>query len=87
MVALDVEPDIVRLPALPADFDVTIEGLSKVLGEDTMQDVIGVLSKVHFNHEADCGETSDWLIDAASRTGDEALVDKAKQTKAFFLGV
>jgi hypothetical protein len=26
MVALDVEPDIVRLPALPADFDVTIEG-------------------------------------------------------------
>jgi hypothetical protein len=52
-----------------------------------MQDVLGVLSKVHFNHEAECGETYDWLIDAASRTGDEALVDKAKQTKAFFLGV
>lgn len=85
--ANDVEPDIVRLPALPDDFDVTIEGLSKVLGEDTMQDVIGVLSKVHFNHAAECGETYDWLIDAAFRTGDEALIDKAKQTKAFFLGV
>lgn len=83
----DVRPDIVRLPALPDDFDVTIEGLSKILGEDTMQDVVAVLSKVHFNHEVECGEAYDWLIDAASRTGDESLVDKAKQTRAFFLGV
>jgi len=36
MAANDVEPDVVRPPALPDDFDVTIEGLSKVLGEDTM---------------------------------------------------
>jgi len=45
------------------------------------------LSKVHFNYESECRETYDWLIDAASRTGDESLVDEAKQTKTFFLGV
>lgn len=83
----DVEPDVVELPALPDDFDVTIEGMSKVLGADTMQDVVAVLSKVHFNHAAPCGQTYEWLIDAAERTGDEALVDQAKQTRKFFLGV
>lgn len=87
-IAVDgVEPDLVQLPALPDDFDVTIEGLSKVLGPDNIQDVIAVLSKVHFSHSAQCGDTYEWLIDAATRTGDDQLVEKAKETRKFFLGV
>ena len=86
LAAYDVKPDIVTLPALPDEFDVTIEGLSKVLGPDTMQDVIGVLSKVHFNHQAECGDTYEWLIDVASRTCDTTLVNEARETRAFFLG-
>lgn len=87
MAATGVKPDIVDLPSLPDDFDVTIEGLSKVLGPDTMHEVIGVLSKVHFNHATECGEAYEWLIDAAQRKGDDALVDQAKETRKFFLGV
>lgn len=83
----DAKPDIVDLPSLPEDFDVTIEGLSKVLGMDTMRDVIAVLSKVHFNYEAECGETYAWLIEAAERTGDDDVVQKARETRSFFLGV
>lgn len=87
MAVTEVRPDIVELPSLPGDFDVTIEGISKVLGPDTMEEVIGVLSTVHFNHAAECGDTYEWLIDAAERTGDDALVEQAKQTRKFFLGV
>lgn len=83
----DAAPDLIELPSLPEDFDITIEGMSKVLGADTMQDVIAVLSKVHFNYQADCGETYEWLIDAAERTGDESLAKKARETRSFFLGV
>lgn len=79
-------PDVVELPSLPDDFDVIIEGMSKVLGADSLQDVIAVLSKVHFNYQVDCGDTYEWLIDAAERTGDDALVHKARETRAFFLG-
>lgn len=87
MSVTDVQPDVVELPSLPDDFDVTIEGLSKVLGADTMHDVIGLLSKVHFNHAAECGDTYEWLIDAAERTGDSALIEYALGTRKFFLGV
>lgn len=83
----NVRPDIVELPPLPDDFDVTLEGMAKVLGHDTIDEIIGVLSKVHFNHHAHCGDIYEWLIDVADRSGDASLVDAAKDKRKFFLGV
>jgi hypothetical protein len=82
----DVRPDFVELPPLPGDFDVTIDGMARVLGHDSMEDIISVLSKVHFNHAAECGDMYEWLIEAATRSGDESLVTSAKDKRAFFLG-
>ena len=85
--AHDVRPDFVELPPLPENFDTTLAGMSTVLGADTMDEIVGVLSKVHFNHQAQCGEIYEWLIDVADRSGDAAMVEAAKQKRAFFLGV
>lgn len=85
--ATNVEPDFVELPPLPEDFEVTLEGLAKILGPDSVDDVLGVLSKVHFNHSARCADVYEWLIDIADRSGDEALVDIARDKRQFFLGV
>lgn len=87
LAADDVRPDIVELPPLPSDFDVTLEGMSKVLGHDTIDEIVGVLSKVHFNHQAQCGDIYEWLIDVADRSGDDTLVAAAKAKRKFFLGV
>lgn len=85
--AHDVRPDFVELPPLPENFDTTLAGMSTVLGADTMDEIVGVLSKVHFNHRAQCGEIYEWLIDVAQRSGDAAMVEAAKDKRAFFLGV
>jgi len=83
----DVRPDLVELPPMPEDFDVTLEGLAKVLGADTFDEIVGVLSKVHFNFAAECGDTYEWLIDIATRSGEASLVDAAIAKRKFFLGV
>ena len=82
-----VRPDFVDRPPLPDDFVVALEGMAKVLAEDTIDDVIAVLSKVHFSHRADCGQMYDWLLEAAERSDRPALVEQARDRRSFFLGV
>ena len=83
----DVRPEFVELPPLPDDFDVAIEGMAKVLAPDTIDDVIAVLSKVHFSHRAQCADMYEWLIDAAHQSGRPELVEQAEAKRSFFLGV
>ena len=83
----NVRPDIVALPPLPSNFDATLDDMAAILAPETMDDIVGALSKIHFNHQAPCGDAYEWLIDVASRAEDETLVDMAKDKRKFFLGV
>lgn len=80
-------PDIVELPELPADFDATIAALAPLLRSDTIDELLGVLSTVHFRHAAPCGAVYDWLNRAALESGDDELVAAARAKQSFFLGV
>lgn len=85
--ATDVRPDVVELPPLPEDFDAVLDGFASLLGDDNLDDVVAILSKVHFNHSAPCGDAYEWLIDVAERAERPDLVSRAKEKRAFFLGV
>ncbi len=96
LVASDVVPDFVDLPPLPDDFDRSLDRWAEAIrtnnerGEsvaDTFDRIVGELSKVHFNHRAPCGQIYEWLIDVATRAEHPGLVDRAKEKRAFFLGV
>ncbi len=87
LAATNVRPDFIDLPPLPENFDSVLDGFATMLREDTFDDIVGVLAKVHFNHQARCGDTYEWLIDVANRAEQPALVDHAKEKRSFFLGV
>jgi len=84
--ANDVVPDFVDRSPLPDNFETTLEGMAAVLGPDNIEDVMSVLSKVHFTHEARCGDMYSWLVDVAERAGKPELVDLATEKRKFFLG-
>ncbi len=83
----DVRPDFVDRPPLPESFAVTLDGMAAVLGPDNIEDVMSVLSKVHFHHDARCGDMYAWLIEVADRSGKPELIDLATEKRKFFLGV
>lgn len=85
--AEDVEPEFVERTPLPDDFDTALAGIATLMDRDTLNDTLALLSKVHYNHVADCADTYEWLIEAAERTGDADLIDAARERRSFFLGV
>ncbi len=85
--AENVEPDFVERMPLPENFDEAIAGIAQLMDRDTMSDTLALLSRVHYNHVADCALTYEWLIEAAERTGDADLVAAARERRSFFLGV
>ncbi len=85
--AENVEPDFVDRMPLPDNFDEALAGIATLMDRDTLNDTLAMLSKVHYNHVADCADTYEWLIAAAQRTGDNDLVEAARERRSFFLGI
>lgn len=82
----NVVPDLLSLPPLPDDFEASLESMAGLLAADNVDDVVSILSKVHFSHKTNCAASYDWLMQMAKSTGQEELVALAAAKREFFLG-
>ena len=82
----DVAPEFVTRKPFDAAYEAQLRGLSRLIHEDNFDDIISILSKVHFTRDVTCAIVYDWLIDIARDSGQPALVERARNTKRFFIG-
>ncbi|MFL6263572.1 MAG: aspartyl/asparaginyl beta-hydroxylase domain-containing protein [Thermoanaerobaculia bacterium] len=72
--------------ALEDGFEAEILDLSRFLDESSFFEVSGIMGLIHFRREVNCRKTYDWLCEAARKTGNQALLFRAKKLQADFLG-
>ncbi|PPK67119.1 aspartyl/asparaginyl beta-hydroxylase domain-containing protein [Actinokineospora auranticolor] len=77
------EPEFVPRKPFTSETRDRILSLANVLERDNFRDVLFMLSKVHFLYEVHPAQTYTWLVDIAKATGDEKMVTKAEQIRAF----
>ena len=83
----EIVPDIVERPELPADFDNQLKSLIALTDEYSVDELIGLLSRVHFAHHAPCGQIYDWIDTTAQAVGNYDLATAAQERRRYFLGV
>lgn len=83
----ELVPDIVVRPELPDDFDDQLKSLVSLTDEHNIDELIGLLSRVHFAHQTSCGQVYDWIDFAAQAVGNNALSVAALERRQYFLGV
>ncbi len=82
----DIEPQWVERRPFDDDYRSALFGLAPLLHRDNFDNVVELLSKVHFSRDVTCEVVYDWLIDLATDSGSPELVDRAVALKHFFLG-
>lgn len=82
----DAQPHMVERPAMTPEYYESLMNLSQSLHPYTYNDIIILLSKVHYIRDADPGDMYDWLIEICKRSNQDDLVTKAREMKKYFLG-
>ncbi|PEA53854.1 proline hydroxylase [Bacillus pseudomycoides] len=82
----DLDRFIVQREKLGEKFEEElITSLSKVISRINFRDVVFFLSKIHFEKDIPVAKCYDWLDQIAEKSGDEAIVNKAKHLRAYII--
>lgn len=82
----DLERFIVKRDELDETFEEElITSLSKVISRINFKDVVFFLSKIHFEKDIPVAKCYDWQDQIAERSGDQAIVQKAKHLRAYII--
>lgn len=82
----DAQPKMVERPELTDDYMEKLMGLSDVIHPYNFDEIVGVLSKVHYLRVANPADTYNWLIEICKRANNSDLEQKAIEMKQYFLG-
>lgn len=82
----DIEPQWVQRLPFDEEYRRALFGLGPLLNHDNFDNIVEILSKVHFTREVTCEVVYDWLIDLATTAGHPELIERAVSMKHFFLG-
>lgn len=82
----DLERFIVQRDKLDETFEEElITSLSKVISRINFRDVVFFLSKIHFEKDIPVAKCYDWLDQIAERSGDQAIIQKAKHLREYII--
>ncbi len=82
----DLERFIVKRDKLDETFEEElITSLSKVISRINFRDVVFFLSKIHFEKDIPVAKCYDWLDQIAERSGDQAIIQKAKHLREYII--
>jgi hypothetical protein len=70
--------DAIRTP-MPRQVALAIASLGDLLDETNFRDVVAILAKLHFRYDLHTAEMFRWLREAAERTGDPRLHERAAE--------
>jgi hypothetical protein len=65
--------------AMPRRVALAIASLGELLDETNFRDIVAILAKLHFRYDVHTAEMFRWLIEAAERTGDPRLHERAAE--------
>lgn len=80
------EPKMVERPPMTEEYYESLMNMSTVLHPYTFDDILAMLSKVHYIRDANPADTYDWMIEICKRANKETLLEKAQEMKTYFLG-
>ncbi|MBY7115258.1 aspartyl/asparaginyl beta-hydroxylase domain-containing protein [Bacillus sp. 17RED48] len=82
----DLDRFIVQREKLDSNFEKElISSLSKVMTRITFRDIVFFLSKIHFEKDIPVAQCYDWLDEIAEKSGDQAIVNKAKHLREYII--
>lgn len=74
-----------RLPVGAEFVENYVDSASFMLSKDSFKEVLFILSKLHFRHDVSISSCFDWLLEAAIRTGDDEILNKAKSIRRYLI--
>jgi hypothetical protein len=82
--SMQKEPTYVARKALTYSHrQALVSGLSSLLSKHTFKDLVFAISKLHFLYKVEVAECYEWLVEAATINGEDALVIQAKALRRF----
>lgn len=75
-----------RRPISKQEWNALLSSLGSVVTELNYNTVFELMAKLHFDRDLDCEITYDGMIDITLRSGNDRLVEKAKNAAEYFLG-
>jgi hypothetical protein len=81
----DLTPHIVNRPPLDINYMKGLRSLGYLIEEENFDDIITLLSKVHFLRSANAGAMFDWMVDIAEISGNKDLFGKVLAMKRFYI--
>ncbi|MGB7337427.1 MAG: aspartyl/asparaginyl beta-hydroxylase domain-containing protein [Phototrophicaceae bacterium] len=82
----DGQPKMVERPAMTDEYLESLMDLSTLIHPYNFDEIVGILSKVHYLRVANPADTYDWLIEICKRANQGELHQKAIEMKKYFLG-
>jgi len=81
-----IVPYRVKRDCISEEYEKALRDLGYIISPENFNDVVGLLAKVHFIKHVHAAAMYDWLIEIAQKSYNKHLINKAIETKKFFLG-
>lgn len=80
-----LSPHLVQRKVTDKQYIEAIRGLAHLICEENFNDIVSLLSKVHFVKNEDVATMFDWLINITQSSGNKQLIEKALAMEKFYL--
>lgn len=82
----DITPEIVQRAHFSVEHRDNLLTLGSLISHDNFNDVLFMLSKIHYRYDVAGFYAYDWLVDICHESGDQGLVARAEEVRTYMVG-